>query len=200
MEREGAPERINYWDLEPEEIGHVYEGILPLAPKMVEGRYTLEGHLLERKAPGSYCTSRERIELVLEESPVPTVKARLKEAGEDSKARGKALLSPKVLDPAVGSGASLISGLEHLAQKLLKGRGKDKGNRRSLPAGPAERGLPCPGGGKLPPPSAHPARYRGCQSVHRFSQRWLEFPEGAEQDGFDVVLRNPPWEKPQLQG
>jgi len=132
VEREGALERINYRDLEVEEIGHVYEGILSLAPRMVEGRYTLEGHLLERKASGSYYTPRELVQLVLQESLVPVVEARLREAGEDPKKQEEALLSLKVVDPAMGSGAFLISALEYLAEKLLEVRGQGKDDLEAL--------------------------------------------------------------------
>ncbi|WP_019551599.1 Eco57I restriction-modification methylase domain-containing protein [Thermus scotoductus] len=124
--REGALERINYRDLEVEEIGHVYEGILSLSPRLVEGRYLLESHLLERKASGSYYTPRELVQLVIREALVPVVEARLQEAGEDPKAREEALLSLKVVDPAMGSGAFLISALEYLAEKLLEVRGVGK--------------------------------------------------------------------------
>ncbi len=125
-QEEGALERINYRDLEVEEIGHVYEGILALAPKWVDGRYSLESHLLERKASGSYYTPRELVQLVIREALVPVVEARLQEAGEDPKAREEALLSLKVVDPAMGSGAFLISALEYLAEKLLEVRGVGK--------------------------------------------------------------------------
>ncbi len=132
VEREGALERINYKDLEVEEIGHVYEGILALAPRLAEGRYTLESHLLERKSSGSYYTPRELVQLVLQESLVPVVEARLKAAGEDPKAQEEALLSLKVVDPAMGSGAFLISALEYLAEKLLEVRGQGKDDPEAL--------------------------------------------------------------------
>ncbi|WP_347240316.1 N-6 DNA methylase, partial [Thermus sp.] len=132
VEREGALERINYKDLEVEEIGHVYEGILALAPRLAEGRYTLESHLLERKSSGSYYTPRELVQLVLQESLVPVVEARLREAGEDPKKQEEALLSLKVVDPAMGSGAFLISALEYLAEKLLEIRGQGKDDPEAL--------------------------------------------------------------------
>ncbi len=132
VERDGALERINYKDLEVEEIGHVYEGVLALAPRLVEGRYTLESHLLERKASGSYYTPRELVQVVLQESLVPVVEARLKAAGEDPKAQEEALLSLKVVDPAMGSGAFLISALEYLAEKLLEVRGQGKDDPEAL--------------------------------------------------------------------
>ncbi len=126
VEREGALERINYRDLEVEEIGHVYEGILALSPRLVEGRYRLQSQLLERKASGSYYTPRELVQLVIRETLVPAVEARLKEAGEDPRKREEALLSLRVLDPAMGSGAFLISALEYLAERLLEVRGVGK--------------------------------------------------------------------------
>ncbi|MEZ0348559.1 MAG: N-6 DNA methylase [Thermus sp.] len=132
VEREGALERINYRDLEVEEIGHVYEGILALAPKWVDGRYSLESHLLERKASGSYYTPRELVQLVIQETLAPAVEARLKEAGEDPKKQEEALLSLKVVDPAMGSGAFLISAMEYLAEKLLEIRGQAKEDLEAL--------------------------------------------------------------------
>ncbi|WP_038046377.1 Eco57I restriction-modification methylase domain-containing protein [Thermus caliditerrae] len=123
VERDGALDRINFRDLEVEELGHVYEGVLALAPRLVEGRYTLESHLLERKATGSYYTPRELVQLVLQESLAPVVEERLQKAGPDPKAQEEALLSLKVLDPAMGSGAFLISALEYLSEKLLEVRG-----------------------------------------------------------------------------
>ncbi len=123
VERDGALERINYRDLEVEEIGHVYESVLALSPRLEGGRYTLESHLLEKKSSGSYYTPRELVQLVIRETLVPVVEARLKAAGEDRKAQEEALLSLKVLDPAMGSGAFLISALEYLAEKLSEIRG-----------------------------------------------------------------------------
>ncbi|WP_234553886.1 Eco57I restriction-modification methylase domain-containing protein [Thermus caliditerrae] len=123
VERDGALDRINFRDLEVEELGHVYEGVLALAPRLVEGRYTLESHLLERKTTGSYYTPRELVQLVLQESLAPVVEERLQKAGPDPKAQEEALLSLKVLDPAMGSGAFLISALEYLSEKLLEVRG-----------------------------------------------------------------------------
>ncbi|MFZ5993346.1 MAG: Eco57I restriction-modification methylase domain-containing protein [Deinococcota bacterium] len=124
VEREGALERVNYRDLEVEEIGHVYEEILALSPRLVEGRYSLESHLLERKSSGSYYTPRELVQLVVQEALAPVLEERLKAAGEDLEAQVSALLSLRVIDPAMGSGAFLISTLEYLAQRLAELRQK----------------------------------------------------------------------------
>jgi len=124
VEREGALERVNYRDLEVEEIGHVYEEILALSPRLVEGRYSLESHLLERKSSGSYYTPRELVQLVVQEALAPVLEERLKAAGEDLEAQVGALLSLRVIDPAMGSGAFLISALEYLAQRLAELRQK----------------------------------------------------------------------------
>ena len=124
VEREGALERVNYRDLEVEEIGHVYEEILALSPRLVEGRYSLESHLLERKSSGSYYTPRELVQLVVQEALAPVLEERLKAAGEDLEAQAQALLSLRVIDPAMGSGAFLISALEYLAQRLAELRQK----------------------------------------------------------------------------
>ncbi|ADH65163.1 hypothetical protein Mesil_3351 (plasmid) [Allomeiothermus silvanus DSM 9946] len=124
VEREGALERVNYRDLEVEEIGHVYEEILALSPRLVEGRYSLESHLLERKSSGSYYTPRELVQLVVQEALAPVLEERLKAAGEDLEAQVSALLSLRVIDPAMGSGAFLISALEYLAQRLAELRQK----------------------------------------------------------------------------
>jgi hypothetical protein len=124
VEREGALERVNYRDLEVEEIGHVYEEILALSPRLLEGRYSLESHLLERKSSGSYYTPRELVQLVVQEALSPVLEERLMAAGEDPEAQAQALLSLRVIDPAMGSGAFLISALEYLAQRLAELRQK----------------------------------------------------------------------------
>ncbi|GEM90046.1 Eco57I restriction-modification methylase domain-containing protein [Oceanithermus desulfurans] len=111
--------RINYRDLGVEELGYIYEGLLGLVPRFDGERFYLTDDPSGRKASGSYYTPKQLVGAVIEESLSPLIEERLacKETSEDKEA---ALLSIRVLDPAMGSGAFLTGALERLSEALAE--------------------------------------------------------------------------------
>jgi hypothetical protein len=98
-------ERISYADLGVEQLGGVYERILdftpggePGAPALVRGG--------RRKASGSFYTPRALTEFVVRRTLAPLVR----DASPDE------VLSLRVLDPAMGSGAFLVAACRYLAR------------------------------------------------------------------------------------
>ncbi|HHO57540.1 MAG TPA: SAM-dependent DNA methyltransferase, partial [Oceanithermus profundus] len=109
--------RINYRDLGVEELGYIYEGLLGLVPRFDGERFYLVDDPSGRKASGSYYTPKQLVGAVVEESLAPLIQDRLagKETPQEKEA---ALLSIRVLDPAMGSGAFLTGALERLSEAL----------------------------------------------------------------------------------
>uniref|UniRef100_UPI0025800633 Eco57I restriction-modification methylase domain-containing protein n=1 Tax=Oceanithermus sp. TaxID=2268145 RepID=UPI0025800633 len=109
--------RINYRDLGVEELGYIYEGLLGLVPRFDGERFYLVDDPSGRKASGSYYTPKQLVGAVVEESLAPLIQERLagKETPQEKEA---ALLSIRVLDPAMGSGAFLTGALERLSEAL----------------------------------------------------------------------------------
>jgi hypothetical protein len=104
--REGRS-RISYGDLGVEQLGGVYERILDFAPAWVAGK---RGALTlvrggKRKASGAFYTPRSLTEYVVRRTLAPLVR----EASPDR------ILSLRVLDPAMGSGAFLVAACRFLA-------------------------------------------------------------------------------------
>ena len=111
--------RINYRDLGVEELGYIYEGLLGLVPRFDGERFYLVDDPSGRKSSGSYYTPKALVGAVIEESLDPLIDERLagKETPEEKEA---ALLSIRVVDPAMGSGAFLTGALERLSEELAK--------------------------------------------------------------------------------
>ena len=103
----GARQRIAYADLGVEQLGGVYERVLDFAPSS-SGRsstpFTLE-RAGRRKATGTFYTPRGLTEFVVRRALAPLVDG----AGPDE------ILSLRILDPAMGSGAFLVAACRYLA-------------------------------------------------------------------------------------
>lgn len=95
----GGARRVNYAELDVEELGSIYERVLDLDPAG-DGR--------ARKESGSFYTPRALTEFIVRRTLAPLV------AGASS----KRILSLRVLDPAMGSGAFLVAALRFLAAAL----------------------------------------------------------------------------------
>lgn len=74
----------------------------------------------ERKASGSYYTPETVVRHIVREALGPLIRERVERAAEGGSSRSKAVLSVKVLDPAMGSGHFLVEAVEFLADALLK--------------------------------------------------------------------------------
>ncbi|MDZ7704224.1 MAG: N-6 DNA methylase [Trueperaceae bacterium] len=133
-------ERINYRDLEVEEIGHIYESLLDYAPRIAAQELTLNdartvtpGHFFlddrgtNRKTTGSYYTPKALVQEIITRTLTPVLDERL--SGADTlAAQTDAILGIKVLDPACGSAAFLIAANDALAQALADCRWDARAN------------------------------------------------------------------------
>jgi len=125
--------RVNWRDMETEELGSVYESLLELTPianadtrtfTFAEGDET-RGNA--RKVSGSYYTPDSLVQALLEESLDPLIEETV--AGKDDKAAIEALLNLRIIDPACGSGHFLLAAARRLASRIA---------RLSSPATPSE--------------------------------------------------------------
>jgi N-6 DNA Methylase/Eco57I restriction-modification methylase len=101
-------QRISYADLGVEQLGGVYERILDFEPAWMDGRRA--GLTLvptgRRKAAGAFYTPRALTEYLVRRTLAPLVR----DAPPDR------ILSLRVLDPAMGSGAFLVAACRYLAR------------------------------------------------------------------------------------
>jgi uncharacterized protein (DUF433 family) len=123
--------RVNYADLNVEELGSVYEGLLDLEPvfynidasKIGDIIFDLTSEGTERKTTGSYYTKPELVNELIKSSLVPVIRERL-EIYDTKKDQIKALLSLKICDPAAGSGHMLLAAARTIAWEVASLRSK----------------------------------------------------------------------------
>lgn len=120
LRTENGLERVNWRDMETEELGSVYESLLELTPNLA-GHSGFEfikvaGH--ERKTTASYYTPDALVQALLDETLDPLVAERTK--GKEGKAAIDALLDLKIIDPACGSGHFLLAAARRLAVKCAQ--------------------------------------------------------------------------------
>jgi len=119
----GLPRPVDYRNLDSEELGGMYEGLLAYTPRYHadERSFTLDvstGN--ERKKSGSYYTPSDLIALVLDEALDPLID----EAVRSSDAE-QALLDLTVVDPACGSGHFVVAAARRIASALASVRTGD---------------------------------------------------------------------------
>jgi hypothetical protein len=131
--REGAAlARVNYRDMESEELGSVYESLLELVP-MVEvgarhfafiGDDQSEGATKgnARKLTGSYYTPDSLVQELIKSALDPVIEQTLRDRPQHPT---QALLNLTVCDPACGSGHFLLAAARRLAEVLAKFRASD---------------------------------------------------------------------------
>ena len=129
FEAGGTLTRVNYRDLNTEELGSVYEGLLELHPQVdqVGSRMQLSYGAAagsDRKTTGSYYTPDELVKLLIESALLPVIQERLSKA-PTTEAKIQALLAIRVLDPACGSGHFLLAAGRRLALELARLRAGD---------------------------------------------------------------------------
>ena len=95
----GGARRVNYAELDVEELGSIYERVLDLDPA-TEGR--------ARKESGSFYTPRPLTAFIVRRALAPLVDG----------ASSERILSLRIVDPAMGSGAFLVAALQYLAAAL----------------------------------------------------------------------------------
>ncbi|MGE2731756.1 Eco57I restriction-modification methylase domain-containing protein [Mycolicibacterium vaccae] len=119
----GLPRPVDYRNLDSEELGGMYEGLLAYTPRYHadERAFTLEvatGN--ERKKSGSYYTPSELIALVLDEALEPLIDEAVRDADPE-----QALLNLTVVDPACGSGHFVVAAARRIASALATVRTGD---------------------------------------------------------------------------
>ncbi|CAM3658007.1 N-6 DNA methylase [Mycobacterium frederiksbergense] len=112
----GLPRPVDYRNLDSEELGGMYEGLLAYTPRYHadERTFTLDvatGN--DRKKSGSYYTPSDLIALVLDEALDPLIDEAIREADPE-----RALLDLTVVDPACGSGHFVVAAARRIAAAL----------------------------------------------------------------------------------
>ncbi len=123
--RDGITRRINYRDLDVEELGGVYEGLLEHRPALApqpNGDYRFGfGESTSRKETGSYYTPRSLVQALLDSALDPVIEAALERA-TTPEAQERALLELNVCDPACGSGHFLLGAARRIGRRLAEVR------------------------------------------------------------------------------
>ena len=123
---QGVVSRIDYANMNTEELGSLYEGLLELVPvvKFVNDHdrhsFTFDfaqGNANERKSSGSYYTPDSLVQSLIETALNPVIEQKLKENPNDPET---ALLSLKVIDPACGSGHFLLAAARRIAAVIME--------------------------------------------------------------------------------
>jgi hypothetical protein len=125
----GTFTRVRYRDLNTEELGSVYEGLLELHPQLEQqgSQWQLSyggGAGSDRKTTGSYYTPNALVQELIKSALVPVIDDRLSKA-VGAADQEKALLNIKVIDPACGSGHFLLAAARRLAVPLAQVRAGD---------------------------------------------------------------------------
>jgi type I restriction-modification system DNA methylase subunit len=120
--------RVNYADLDVEEFGSVYEGLLEFDPKINDENGVLQFSFVEgtgRSSSGSHYTPEELVKPLIKHSLDYIIEDKLKEgkqaAGDEyarMKAQCEALLAITVCDVACGSGHILLSAARRIGLEL----------------------------------------------------------------------------------
>lgn len=119
----GQRVRVNYADLDVEEFGSVYEGLLDYDPEISEiGGEPTFGFVKgsDRSSSGSHYTPEELVRPLIKHSLDYLIEDKLKESDPE-----KGLLSLTICDVACGSGHILLSAARRVGFELAKVRSKE---------------------------------------------------------------------------
>ena len=129
---------VNYRDMSVQQLGSIYERLLEREPvRDGDGKILIRPNPYARKDSGSFFTSQELVDLIVDRTLKPLAEERLK-AFEDKAAELKndrrpkahrkaelltldpaeAVLNLKVLDPAMGSGHFLVTAVDFLSDYI----------------------------------------------------------------------------------
>lgn len=122
----GALSRVNYRDMDSEELGSVYESLLELVPQLTLGggvrSFGFVGDEEEastrgnaRKLTGSYYTPDSLVQELIKSALEPVIERTLAEHPQEPV---QALLSLTVCDPACGSGHFLLAAARRIADEV----------------------------------------------------------------------------------
>ena len=120
--------RVNYRDMDTEELGSVYESLLELQPVVeINGKpwnfsFVGDGHAektqgSQRKLTGSYYTPPALVGELIKSALEPVLAEAVNDNPEDPSA---AILNLKVLDPACGSGHFLLAAARRMALEIAR--------------------------------------------------------------------------------
>lgn len=111
--------RVNYADLDVEEFGSVYEGLLEYAPAITNHQFNfIKGD--ERSSSGSHYTPEELVKPLIVHSLDYLIADKLREQDPET-----GLLSLSICDVACGSGHILLSAARRVGFELAKYRSKE---------------------------------------------------------------------------
>ena len=137
---QGVRRFVNYRDMSVQQLGSIYERLLEREPVRDDnGKISIRPNPYARKDSGSFYTSQELVDLIVERTLKPLAEERL-QAFEDkaielkSERRSKqerreeleqldpaeAVLDLKVLDPAMGSGHFLVTAVDFLSDYIAE--------------------------------------------------------------------------------
>ncbi|MGH2531279.1 MAG: N-6 DNA methylase [Thermomicrobiales bacterium] len=123
--QDGRPRRVNYRDMDVEELGSVYESLLDRHPRIEEGpRFSLQTGT-ERKSTGSYYTHQGLVRELIGSALEPVLSAAVAR-GRTPEERRQAVLALRVCDPACGSGHFLLAAARRIGQELARLEGDER--------------------------------------------------------------------------
>ena len=137
---QGVRRFVNYRDMSVQQLGSIYERLLEREPvRDDDGNISIRPNPYARKDSGSFYTSQELVDLIVERTLKPLAEERLqafveKAAALKSERRSKqerreeleqidpaeAVLDLKVLDPAMGSGHFLVTAVDFLSDYIAE--------------------------------------------------------------------------------
>ncbi len=127
----GTKQRVNWGHLRAEELGGVYESLLPLIPninfelkRVSIGAQNNEEFTDERKVTGAHYTPTRILNSVLDFALKASIEDAL-EKGKTAKDKEKELFKLRILDPACGSGHFLVAAAHRLGLEIAKLRTGD---------------------------------------------------------------------------
>ncbi|MCY3557250.1 MAG: N-6 DNA methylase [Chloroflexi bacterium] len=114
---------VSYRNLEVQQLGSIYERLLERVPRRdQDGQPDVAISPYARKDSGSYYTPQELVDLIVDQTLTPLIDERVEAFRTDPiKANdpAEAVLSLRVLDPAMGSAHFLITAIDWLAEQLV---------------------------------------------------------------------------------
>lgn len=132
--RDGAAlSRVNYRDMDSEELGSVYESLLELVPQVTQAGHVQQFGFVgdeqvqptrgnARKLSGSYYTPTSLVQELIKSALEPVIERTL---AENPQQPVQALLSLGVCDPACGSGHFLLAAARRIAEEVARLNAKD---------------------------------------------------------------------------
>ncbi|MHA1338827.1 MAG: Eco57I restriction-modification methylase domain-containing protein [Promethearchaeota archaeon] len=113
-------QRINFLEIQEEEIGAIYESLLDFKPVINDQLRFYLAAGTERKSTGTYYTPKELIDILIKTTLKRVVEDKLAKAGNSTKDKENAILDIKVCDPACGGGTFLLATMDYLGKILAE--------------------------------------------------------------------------------